>query len=265
MTKKIYVIGSNVSKSLSPLIFNYWFKKKKIDAFYSYKEINNNNFDESISAMLLEKNLLGFNVTIPFKQMIINKIKKSDKHSKNIGAVNCVTNKNNFWEGTNTDWIGFLNSVKQKNKEIKKNNVVVIGYGGAAKAIIYALQQDEYKNIIIFNRTYEKIKNLKKTDNLYPIQKEELLERVYSADMVVNTTPTNPLKNQTFIKTINAVSYDAVYKPKETDFLSCFKKNNRIYGISMLLHQAIPCFERWFGITPEIDSDLIRLLNSHIE
>ena len=265
MTKKFYVIGNNVRKSLSPLIFNYWFKKKKIDALYAYKEIKIKDFDESVSNILLEKNVLGFNVTIPFKQMIIKKIKKSDKHAKNIGAINCVIKKNNNWEGINTDWIGFLNSIKEKNKALKKNNVIVIGYGGAAKAIVYALQQDSYKNIMIFNRTYEKIKNLKNIDNLYPIQNEELLKRITNVDLAVNTTPTNPLKNNVFSKTIQSASYDVVYKPKETDFLSYFSKNKRVYGISLLLHQAVPCFERWFGFAPEIDSELIRLLDSHIQ
>ena len=265
MTKKIYVIGNNVSKSLSPLIFNYWFKKKKIDAFYGYKEINKNDFDENISNILLEKNLLGLNVTIPFKEIMVKKIKKIDKHAINIGAINCVIKKNNSWEGTNTDWIGFLDSVNEKNKEIKKNNVIVIGYGGAAKAIIYALQQDGYKKIMIFNRTYEKIKNLKESDNLYPIKKEELLKKIKNSDMVVNTTPSNPLKNSIFTTTSNTISYDAVYKPKETDFLSHFEKNKRVYGISMLLHQAIPCFERWFGITPKIDDELIGLLDNYIK
>ena len=93
-TKKAYVIGTNVNTSLSPLIFNHWFEKYNIDAKYSYKTIKEKNFNKEIKTILKQKHLCGINVTIPFKEKIIKKIDKLDKHSKSIGAVNCVTIKN---------------------------------------------------------------------------------------------------------------------------------------------------------------------------
>lgn len=105
MTKKAYVIGTNTKESLSPLIFNYWFEKRKINAEYSFKEIEPKNFDNEIDLILQEKNLCGFNVTIPYKELIIKKLNDTDNHSKKIGAVNCVTKQKNLWVGKNTDWV----------------------------------------------------------------------------------------------------------------------------------------------------------------
>ena len=93
--KKIYVIGTNVDKSLSPLIFNHWFKKYKINAIYDFRTIKEKNFNKEINEILKEKNLCGLNVTIPFKEKILKKMDKLDKASTIIRAVNCVTIRNN--------------------------------------------------------------------------------------------------------------------------------------------------------------------------
>ena len=143
-TKKAYVIGTNVSKSLSPTIFNHWFEKYNINAKYGYKTIKEKNFNKEINNILKEKHLCGINVTIPFKEKIIKKIHKLDRHSKIIGAVNCVTIKNNRYYGSNTDWAGFaeahLNAILEQKVPIKAGGrVILIGYGGAAKAILYSL------------------------------------------------------------------------------------------------------------------------------
>ena len=91
---KFYVIGEKSSKSLSPHIFNYWFKKYKIKATYDFVEIQSNDFNESIKKILEDKKTKGINITIPFKKKIIQHIDKLDKHALKINAVNCVTNKN---------------------------------------------------------------------------------------------------------------------------------------------------------------------------
>ena len=85
------------------------------------------------------------------------------------------------------------------------------------------------------------------------------------ADLIINTTPTNPLnrKQIKLIRTSTIIS-DIVYKPKETAFLKNFKENKKIYGISMLIEQAIPCFYYWFGFSPDVDSELLKKINSKI-
>ena len=265
MKKKALVIGSHVSESLSPFIFNYWFKKHNINATYSFKEIKPCNFEKEIQDVLNDEDLVGFNVTIPFKELIKDKILFLDRHSKKIGAINCVSNINKKWVGKNTDWIGFYKSIKDTLNSKSTNTAFIFGYGGAAKAILYTLKKLGLKKINIYNRSIDKIKHLNKEQNFSIIKYSDISKQLESSDIVINTTPTNILKkiyNKKEQKKIFA--FDAVYRPKETDFLSYFKKEKRIYGVSMLIHQAAPCFEEWFGIKPIVDKELYNFLNSKI-
>ena len=258
--KKAYVVGANASKSLSPLIFNYWFNKYKVEGEYNYIEIKEEKFDKEIKGVFNEEGLCGLNITIPFKEKIIPHLKLIDKHSKLIGAVNCVNIKNKLTEGTNTDWIGFTKSIKKT----KKNNVaIVLGYGGSAKAIIYSLILTGFKEIRVFNRSFDKIKNLK---NIIPHKLNELDKHYLSADIIINTIPkdlVNKLINKKLIENYNKKEtghgFDIVYN-QPTLFLENFKPSRRIYGVEMLAHQAAPCFFNWFGILPEIDDNLINIL-----
>jgi len=266
-TKKAYVIGTNVDKSLSPLIFNHWFDKYKIDAKYSYKTIKENNFNKDINLILKEKHLCGINVTIPFKEKIIKKIHKLDRHSKIIGAVNCVTIKNNRHYGINTDWTGFaeahLNATLEQKAPTKTGGgVVLIGYGGAAKAILYSLSlmgNIYKKNTLVFNRSKKKI-NIPLFSQKTTLSLNKIQNYLNDAFLVINTTPINILADLN-IKKIKKeiVVCDIVYKPKETKFLKHFTKPSaKIYGIHMLINQARPCFFEWFGIMPSEDKALNR-------
>ena len=264
--KKAYVIGSNVKKSLSPLIFEYWFKQNKIKGEYLSREIEPQKFNEEIKKILEEDDVCGFNVTIPFKELIIKKIDSVDRHSEKIGAVNFVTKTSSGWTGKNTDWIGFSKTINNKGSALKNKSAVVIGYGGASKAIIYALKKENFEEIKVFNRTEEKIFHLKKEKGVTPIRLEYLKNHLFEAGIIINTTPVNVLKSLLIQKEIKqSLAFDIVYKPQETDFLSHFVKNKRIYGISMLVYQAAPCFEQWFGVKPSIDQGLLNLLSNHIK
>ena len=267
--KKAYVIGNNVSKSLSPTIFNYWFKKYKIDADYEYREIKENEFDKDITKILNEKDLCGLNITIPFKEKIIKHLDLTEKEAKDIGAVNCVTKNGSKTEGTNTDWIGFVDSVKQHQKDqalkINKNLAIVVGYGGSAKAVIYALSLMGFEKIKVFNRTFDKILNLKK---ITPHKLNELEQYFSEGDLIINTTPINFKKNK-ILKTNKTTpsnnlketghGFDLVYN-YNTFFLKYFVSYKRIYGYQMLIHQAAPCFFKWFGVRPEADNELLEIL-----
>ena len=259
MKKKALVIGSHTSESLSPLIFNYWFHKYKINASYFYKEITPNNFQEEILEILADENIVGFNVTIPFKETIKNNINGLDQHASKIGAVNCVSKINNKWLGRNTDWTGSLKAIESIKKNKKIETALILGFGGASKAIFYALKKIEIKKIYVFNRTSSKLDGLDKTKGVEVIDLVNIDEKLKNIDIVINTTPTNILKGLVEKKQ-HAFAFDVVYSPKETNFLSYFKDEKKIYGISMLVHQAIPCFEEWFGIKPVPDEELyIRL------
>ena len=256
--KKFYVVGDKTSQSLSPTIFNHWFKKYNIDAKYDFLELSVKNFDKKINAIKKEKNVFGINVTIPFKQKIIKHSKVLDTHARKINAVNCLTLKP-INKGNNTDWMGYFNSLP-KEKNLKEENIILIGYGGAALAIHYLFKQKGCKKINIFNRTRRKIRFEKKTK--YTINLDQIKKYLPSATLIINTTPLNPLNKEEIqlIKKKTTIS-DIVYTPKNTNFLKKFHKNEKIYGISMLIEQAIISFELWFGFKPKIDEKLTKLLD----
>ena len=271
MIKKAYVIGGNTSLSLSPLIFNYWFKKHNIKGEYNFIEINENNFEKEIKKILDKAGLCGLNITVPFKEKIIPFLSKTDNDSRLIGAVNCVTKKKNQTIGSNTDWIGFKNSILELEKSVniaklKKNKAVVVGYGGSAKATIYALDKMGFSKVFLWNRSFDKIKEIKRIHKIkiFPKNlKKENFNIDEDVDIAINTIPSENFFNQKNNK-VNYFNektkgYDLVYN-KETSFLKRFPTPNRINGISLLIHQAAPCFETWFGVRPEIDKKLFNLL-----
>ena len=264
--KKAYVVGSNVEKSLSPLIFKYWFKQNKVEGEYVPRKIDPQNFNKEIKNILEEEGVCGFNVTIPFKELVIKRIDGVDEHSKKIGAVNFVSKTSSGWVGKNTDWIGFSKAINNKKKKLNKKTAIVFGYGGASKAVIYALKKESFEEIKIFNRTEEKIKHLKEEPGIAPINLSRLKDHLFGADLIINTTPFNPLQSLLIQKNIRkSLAFDIVYSPKETNFLSYFAKEKRLYGISMLVYQAAPCFEEWFGVKPVVDRGLLNLLGTHIK
>lgn len=259
--KKAYVIGDNVKKSLSPIIFNYWFKKYNINAKYYYKQTSPESFKNEVSLILNEKNVCGINITIPFKEKINYLIDGVNKDALEIGATNFVSKSNNGWIGGNTDWIGFSQSINLKLNKHQKNKAIILGYGGAAKAVLYALKKEGFKDIEVFNRTEKKISNLKNRKHTLALSPTLLNKHLFDTDLIINTTPVNPLSVITKINFYEKNhAFDIVYKPKKTDFLLNFSENKRIYGISMLINQAIPCFEKWFGFKPVADNSLFSFL-----
>ena len=128
--------------------------------------------------------------------------------------------------------------------------------------ILYALLKLEYKRIHVFNRTLNKISNLKSSKiEIHAIS--EIKNYIKSSNLIVNTTPINILKNYDIPKILpsNVVVSDIVYKPLETSFLRFFKNPKyKVYGISMLINQAIPCFKKWFGIMPTVDEQLLEII-----
>ena len=212
--------------------------------------------------MASKKTTKGFNVTIPYKKKIFKHLNTKNVHAKNIGAVNCVIVGEKI-KGTNTDWEGYYKTIPMKNI-LKTKRVVIIGYGGAALAIHYVLKLKGFKNIEIFNRSKKKLSFEKK--NKYTKTINSLSKSLVDAGLIINTTPTNPInvKYKRLIRKKTVLS-DIIYKPKETKFLKNYPENKKIYGISMLLEQAIPCFKTWFGFTPVVDSGLIKILDKKIK
>ena len=153
--KQFFVVGNKTSSSLSPLIFNHWFKKYKIKAKYFFIEVRKQSFDKTINKQIKNKKIYGFNITTPYKKNIIKYIDVKSAHAENIGAANCVSIEKKI-KGTNTDWVGYYNSIK--DEKINKNKkIVILGYGGASQAIVYAFKLKGFKHVNVFNRSKKAI------------------------------------------------------------------------------------------------------------
>ena len=179
--KKAYVVGNNVNTSLSPIIFQHWFDRYKIDAEYGYKEIKEESFDKEIQHILKEKGLVGLNITMPYKEKIaphLNRIDTDDAIEKSLvkdyyfcaDAVNCVTIKKNQLIGKNTDWTGFRDAYFRNTKKNYESDFIipeehrtalVFGFGGAGKAVVFSLLRNIFwKQIIVCDRSFDKIKTI---------------------------------------------------------------------------------------------------------
>ncbi|PPR47851.1 MAG: Shikimate dehydrogenase (NADP(+)) [Alphaproteobacteria bacterium MarineAlpha5_Bin9] len=266
--KDAFVVGDNVSKSLSPTIFKYWFSKYKILSNYTFLETNKNKAKEEILLKLKNKNIRGFNVTIPFKEFLLDFVHSLDPDAASIGAVNCVSIKNEQIFGQNTDWTGFLKTLNRAGFETNKNkSAAIIGFGGAAKAILYGLLKTDLQSVYIFNRTNLEKRGLLEDNKITLLSLNDLTKHLNDVSLIINTIPINCLKgfNKNKLPS-NKTIVDIVYSPKETDFLKSFNSSNKkIYGIDMLVFQAAESFKLWYGFLPEADQELFTLLEKKIK
>ena len=181
-----------------------------------------------------EKNTHGFNITIPFKKDIFKYIGAKNIHALNIGAINCVKilKKN---RGINTDWIGYLNSIKGYGIN-KSKNVLVLGYGGASKAIVYGLFYKGFENVLVFNRSKKLVRYKEK--KVFTKKYNTLDKYLANVGLIINTTPINPLNKKQISKvSTNVVVSDIVYKPmkKYTVFLCWLSKQYPVFIIGLAL------------------------------
>lgn len=240
--KQFAVIGYPIQHSLSPCMHSANFKALGIEASYEMKQIL--NLHEEIETL---KQLDGFNVTLPYKQLIIPFLDEVDPVAKMIGAVNTVKNENGKLKGYNTDVDGFFESFKTLGIN-QQESILILGAGGAARAVYYGLLKNGYQNITIANRTLDKAKDI--CDNsISLVQAGEQLE---TYKCVINTTSVGLIEGECPIdlKNLNSnhVVMDLIYKPKLTTLLKRAKALNCRYenGLDMLLIQGAQAFEIWF-------------------
>ena len=254
MTKTYAVIGDPIDHSLSPLIHNAAFRELKLDCTYIAYRIKKGELKEGLES-LKKINIAGFNVTIPHKISIMKYLDTVDRDCNTIGACNTVLNNNGSFRGFNTDMEGFLEPIKMREITIKDSNVLLLGSGGAARAIVMAFAKEKAKSITIANRTFQKASDLAQFSDKVGLkaapQKIDEIDSLSEYNFVVNATSIG-LKNEPSplnLDTLSpdAVVYDIVYRPMNTQLILQAKKINAkvIYGYEMLLGQAIRSFEIW--------------------
>jgi len=259
-SKFIIIVGDPVSHSLSPAMHNAAYEKLAIDDQFVYlgTNVKVTNLKEVILAMRVMDNFYGLTCTIPHKVEVLKYLDWVDEKAKKIGAVNTVVKKNGLLCGYNTDWLGAVIPL-EKITSLKGKKVLVVGAGGAARAIVYGLKEKEAV-VYILNRTLEKAKNLAKEFKAKVLTFNQQKE-VSNFDIIINATSVGmePLVNETpinpsFLKK-NQIVFDVVYNPKETKLLKEAKKKGAkiIYGFEMLLYQGVAQFEIYTGKKPPID------------
>ncbi len=252
------LIGYPIKHSLSPWIHEQFMETTKINGSYEIFEISlNSNFTEAIND-LRKKNINGFNVTVPYKEKIIQELDELDDQASRIGAVNTVLNIGGKLVGYNTDGLGYVKSLEKAYPKIKESipNILILGAGGAARGIYNGLKISGYLNIDIANRTLEKAEEIKQT-NL--IGKTEVItldtaEQVLNQyDIIIQTTSVGmkpnvdaQIINLTNLKS-NVIISDIVYQPIMTQFLKSgiIQGANIHTGHTMLLYQAELAFNIW--------------------
>ncbi len=238
---KIYgLIGKNINYSFSKNFFNNKFENEKIDAVYI-------NFDikkiEEFKTIVTENNISGLNITIPYKESIINQLDYVDPTAKEIGAVNTIKFHNNILSGYNTDYLGFYTSIK--NIVNSNTKALILGTGGASKAIAYTLK--------ILKIKYLFVSRSKKNKNY--INYNEISKVIINKhNLIINCTPlgTFPEINQIpqipiSLITKRHIVYDLIYNPSKSLLLKKSEENGAtiINGYQMLENQAMESWKIW--------------------
>ena len=191
MVKTFAVIGDPIDHSLSPNIHNAAFRELELDCTYIAYRIPKDELGEGIES-LKKINISGFNVTIPHKIEILSYLDKVDEGSSLIGAANTVANRNGVLKGYNTDMDGFLEPILKRKLQISNKNVLVLGAGGAARAIVAAFSKQKANSITIANRTKTKAEEISQFANKIgivscPIDTKELEGLQGEFDFIVNS------------------------------------------------------------------------------
>ena len=265
------VLGNPISHSKSPRMHNYWLKQNKLNGYYVPIKVELENFEETIGT-LVRMGFSGVNVTIPHKLSALKIADESSSTAQYIGAANTLTfTKENKIYADNTDAYGFINNIKCKypDWDPKKGMSVVLGAGGASRAVIAALLSEGSKEIIVLNRTIEKAEALKEDyDNKITVESwKNINEVVASCYNIINTTSLG-MNNESLIAIQpnaipeTALVSDLVYTPLETNFLKMAKNrgSRTVDGLGMLIHQGVPGFEAWFGQKPLVTEELRKIL-----
>jgi len=254
------LLGYPVRHSFSPAMHNAAFKACGINAKYSLFETNPDELDYFL-ARLDQKNILGLNVTIPYKEKILDfvRLDSSSAYLRQIRAVNTIVNENGGWKGFNTDIPGFSQHLKENLDPLGKK-VAILGAGGAARAVTYVLANSETEEIAIFdidksksNNVTGMIKGLFPDLRIYVVDNIEGLD-LRRKDLLINTTPVGMKESDPCLVTAGMLHkglfiYDLIYNPPETKLLKLAREKgcHTANGLGMLLYQGMRAFEIWTG------------------
>lgn len=263
MKKFFAVLGDPIGHSMSPMMHNDLFSFYNIDAHYHPLQVKKEDLMDAVKG-LKAIGAAGFNVTIPHKSAIMPLLDSIDDLAQGIGAVNTVVNDNGKLVGYNTDGLGFLQGLNSYISDFQNKKVLIIGAGGAARAIYFTLAKEQPICADITNRTFEKaialIGNCPFPVTSKALSLETAADQLTEYDIIIQTTmigmhpnvsaqpiSLENLRNQTMV-------CDIIYNPFETKFLSVAKLHGATIqnGLDMFVNQGALAFEKWTGISPDV-------------
>jgi len=269
-TKVCGLIGNPVAHSISPLIHNSLAEFENIDLAYVTFKVESGKVAEAVKGAY-ELGVFGLNVTVPHKNEVINSLVDIDPLAKDIGAVNTLVRVNGGYKGYNTDMFGLQRQLMDASIELAGNDVIILGAGGAARAIVYLCAREGAKRIYILNRTLENAQQLANevntvldTNVAIGMKIEDYKELPNKQFITIQTTSVGlhpnddcaPIENLDFYDKVS-VGVDIIYNPTKTKFMKLVEsKGKRAYnGMKMLLYQGVCAFELWNEI--KVSEDVI--------
>jgi shikimate dehydrogenase len=268
------VAGWPIEHSRSPTIHRYWLKQLGIAGSYEKFPVRPGEFRQ-FAAKIGEDGLVGANVTAPHKEAAFNACDQRTKVAEALGAVNTLWRENGRLWGDNTDVAGFLANLDEATPgwDERKRFAIVIGAGGAARGIIYALVSRGFERIAVVNRTQARAQTLAQHfgDSTIATPWADLETESSEADLLVNASSLGmvgqpPLMVDVSLLPERAMVADAVYAPLRTPLIEAASARGlRVApGLGMLLHQAAPAFARWFGARPVVTPALRALVEAEV-
>lgn len=272
---KACVIGWPARHSRSPLIHRHWLRRYGIAGDYVIEEIEPEDFEAFLSD-LSAHGYVGCNVTLPHKEAAARLVARRDDTAASLGAVNTVWYQDGDLVGANTDVYGFLANLDAgaPRWDAGLDRAVVLGAGGAARGIVHGLLTRGVGRVDIVNRSLDRAAALAGAFGPAVIAHgwDEIDTVLEGARLLVNTTSLGmqgnpPLEIDLAPLAAEAIVNDIVYVPLETNLLKAARARdlNAVDGLGMLLYQAVPGFEKWFGVRPEVTADLRAVLVKDIE
>jgi shikimate dehydrogenase len=264
--RRACVVGYPVAHSRSPAIHRYWLKEHGIDGDYTREEVAPGEIEEFLAG-LGAHGYVGANITVPHKAAAYLALDEADAIATALKVANTVWLDNGRLHGTNTDVYGFLANLDEAAPgwDLQAEQAIVLGAGGAARAVVYGLLERGFPRVVVVNRTLARAKAfvVEFGDRVTAQSFEGLTGWLTDADLLVNTTSLGmtgqpPLELDLAPLQDSAAVCDIVYAPLETRLLGSARARRlrTVDGLGMLLHQAVPAFERFFGVKPKVSKGL---------
>jgi shikimate dehydrogenase len=268
------VIGWPAGHSRSPLIHNYWIKRHGLMADYRREAVPPEKFAEFIGAFA-EHGYIGANVTLPHKEAAL-RLSRPDDRAETIGAANTLWLQGGELHSTNTDVEGFLENLDAAAPgwDSALQSALVLGAGGAARAVVFALLQRGAGRVHVANRTFEKAQAFRDRfgARVHPVAWEQANELLARTQLLANATSLGMAGQPALDIDVShlppsAVVTDIVYTPLETPLLTAARQRGlrTADGLGMLLYQAVRGFSLWFGIRPEVTPELRALVEADLK